>query len=226
MSFSDMSRQADTPRTATTVRMLRWKQTSGAAIFHFFGDIMPALIGIGRWLLSGSLTEVLIWGGIAWLAGSYLIVPILTDIYLVGPSEDEFREILDLFEKNADNESTIQMAMGQRRFDLYCEVTPDEADYIGIKLPRKYWDDLLDDETKRELRSAGAKEIEEAGRNIYLFWPRKNDNARSIVEYLFTITNSSLEQFAISPLVAVGRRCVFTDEPDKPLFPNRGIKKK
>lgn len=225
MSLMEAMREADTPRTATVVRVLRWRQASGRAVFHFVGDFVPALIGIGRWLLSGSLREGLIWGGISWLVGSYFIVPILTTNYLVAPSDDEFREILDLFEKNADNRSELRMAIKERRFDLYCEVTPDKEDYIGIKLHRKHWDDLLDDPTKQGLCNAGAGEILEAEKNIYAFWPREDRNAHSVLQFLLSITGASLDEFAVSPITSK-TRAVFSDIPEKSSFPNQGVKKK
>ena len=225
--ISDTLHQDAKPSTAKTVVFKTWKHTKARDVTLVVGDFLPAVIGLGAWLTTGSIMQGVIWGGASWLVCSYLLLPILSGPWLVAPSTEEFRTIIRNFCYNGDNTRYIYMAVGTRRFKLYCEITEDETDYIGLILPRKYWDDIFDDTMRKGLKEFANCEIIESEKNIYVRGSSEVENAVALVEYLMKITDTSLNEFSSQHHTSYGVH-VFSDLPPSSIWkmPHDGVKKK
>lgn len=232
MRLQDAINQKNQSSTAKTIRLKSWKHSNGRDIFIIVGNIIPALSGIGVWVMTGSLTQGVIWGAVSFGICSYVILPFLSGPWLLAPSEDEFRTIVRNFYYNADNDSYIDMAVGYRRFRLYCEVFGDDPEifgeagaYMGLILPRKYWDDIYDENMRSELTEAGASEVIEKEKNIYARGPREFENVFALINYLMQKTGTTLNEFTTKPMTSYVVH-VFSDLPPEREQQRIGVEKK
>jgi len=110
---------------------------------------------------------------------------------------------------------------------LYCEITQDQSEYIGVILPRKYWQDLFDEGMSQELSETAECEIIEAKKNFYVAGPRDADNILRILQYLMEKTDVSVERLAIESMTNYVNH-VFSDKPPPPenIFNYYGMQKK
>ena len=224
-SLSDTLQQNNKSTTAKTVVFKKWKHTKARDVTIVVGDIIPVAIGVVIWVATGSIKQGLIWGGVSWAVCSYLILPFLSGPWFVAPSTDEFHTIVKNFCHNSVNSTYLSMAVGRRLFKLYCEITEDDTDYIGLILPRKYWADIFDETMRKGLKEAADCEIIEANKNIYVRGPRDIDNAVALITYLMEITNTSLNDFSSETVTSYAVH-VFSELPPDSDMPHDGMKKK
>jgi len=232
MNLRDTINRGNQPSTTRTIRLKAWKHTSGRDIFIIVGDVVPALSAIGVGIATGSFKQGLIWGAISFGICSYVIVPLLSGPWLLAPSRDEFRTIVQNFYYNADNDTYVHMAVGSRRFWLYCEIFGDDpeifgeaATYMGLILPRKYWDDMYDEGMRSELLETGVSEVIEKEKNIYTRGPRDFETVFALVNYLMQKTGTTLNEFATEPVTSYAVH-VFSDLPPAREQQKIGVKKK
>ena len=197
----------------------RWSQNSGEWVWVLLGDVFPVVVGFLTWVHMASIFQGLVWGVLAWLVASYLLLPISTVEWLVAPSQDELWQIVRNFTKNARSKDWLEMAAGRRRFNLYCEILRDGTEYIGLTMPQKFWRGRFDDEMREGFRRAGASDIIERPKRIYIRSPRGIETEMALVEYLLESTDTSLDEVAVSPVSSLLMHVLTDQKPssDKPL---------
>ena len=224
MSWQTFLADAGKERHAETITTKRWKQESGKFELHLFGDAIPAVIGCIVWLKTTDWKQGLLWGGVSWLVGSYIVVPLLTEPWFIGLSNDELDQIVRNFLVSADNRSRIRMSAGKRRFALYCEVTKDDSSFIGLRLPRKHWNDVFDQTMRKALIDAGVQHVYGARKNIYVWGPREPEFVHALLQCVLHAADIPLEQLAVGTVHETTH--VFSDEPVKSQYPRQGVEKK
>lgn len=201
-----------------TIRVKAWKQASARKLFIFVGDICPVLAGLLLWYHTTSVLQGIVWGCMAWVLCSYVLIPLITELYLVGFTEKELTDAVSYFAKNARTKDYLDMALGTRRLRLYCEVTMYGEEYIGFILPRKYWHGVFDDQLRQRLEDVASLELIERSNNIYARAPKSTENGLAILDVLMKETGVALRDVASRPYSSLLVH-VLSDHP--PMSPER-----
>ena len=224
MSWQTFLADAGKERHAETITTKRWKQESGHLLFVVVARVFPPLFSAGVFLLTSSVRETLVWGASVWFVSVFGVVPLLTEPWFIGLSDDELDQIVRNFLVSADNRSRIRMSAGKRRFALYCEVTKDDSSFIGLRLPRKHWNDVFDQTMRKALVDAGVQHVYGARKNIYVWGPREPEFVHALLQCVLHAADIPLEQLAVGTVHETTH--VFSDEPVKSQYPRQGVEKK